>query len=86
MNGLPPELQNIQIGNPEVVSLLEAALNDARAGRIRSVALIMVIGPGSLQCATAGNGVMEFVAGSEILKNGVLAAMSGQGRSPIVRA
>lgn len=73
------------VGVPEVIKVLEAALVEARAGRMMAVGVISVAKAGQVGCAAAGGGQLEIIAGTEVLKQNLLAGMTGR-RSPIIGA
>jgi threonine/homoserine/homoserine lactone efflux protein len=49
-----PGQKPVILHNPEIVAMLENALNDARAGRMVGMALVAVYGPDNMQVRSTG--------------------------------
>lgn len=81
-----PGLGAVQVGNPEVISLLEQTLAAARSGNVHAVAIVTVHGPGRSGMAWAGGCQADVNLGLDALKGAVLASTQPGKQSPIVRA
>lgn len=72
--------------NRQLVQLLESALNDAKAGRVRAGGVVAVVGPGQFMAFASFEGAAaEVIAGCEAMKFDVIEKMRTP-RSNILRA
>lgn len=69
---------NGPLSNPEVVGALERLLADARAGKILSIGVVIVPGPGGITCMATNGCAAELYTGCGMLQSGLMAAMSGK--------
>lgn len=72
------------VGQNEVVAALDAALGEARAGRLLAIGLVKTYGPGQVMSVNAGPALAETYLGCGLLQGAVLNSMM-QKPSPIVR-
>lgn len=79
-----PKFEMPVLSNPEVVQLLEQALSMARAGKLTSVGVVLVMGPGQVNAGSAGPSMFEVNFGCDMLKAALVSNSTGK-RSPIVR-
>lgn len=90
MNGEKVEIGEMPASvkvNHELVRLLEAALSDAKAGRMVAGGVAAVIGPSSFVAFSAmGPHPGEVIAAAEVMKADIIEKMRQPRTSPIVRA
>lgn len=67
----------ITIGDPEVITLLEAVLRDAKSGAISAVAVIAATRPGNARCFAAGGRYNDLVMGALVLQQDLIAELRG---------
>jgi len=73
------------VGNPEIIKVLEQALEMARLGQVVGISIIMATGPETVQLASAGGFVPALVMGMEQLKRMLLDNVFAPKKSPIIR-
>lgn len=84
MNGKDVVFPPIQISNP-IVDLLQNALNDAKAGRISAVAMVIMTPQAGLATPHTGS-PFSLLGGTLILQDDLKSALKGaQGRPSIIR-
>lgn len=83
MNGATGVL-GIQVENP-MVQMLQNALNEAKAGRISSIAIVMVTPQGGVANPAMGNQFAELYVALGMTQDDIMKQIK-QPRSPIVRA
>lgn len=75
-------LSQVQLGNPEVISVLEEALAAARAGRIAGVAIVVATLPSAISIKMAGDGSQSLAVGCAQMERMLLEQIFSPRRGP----
>jgi hypothetical protein len=87
MNGIPnvEALLRPQLGNPDVIALLERVLAEARAGRVAGLAVAFSAGPGNMNASAAGGCQAELFMGCSAIQGALLGSVAGGAPSKVLR-